>query len=117
MQTVETKSEAEEVTTEESTELSDEERAKEVADLIDAIYVQQRSDETDELCEKAKAVWDALTDRQIELVEGEEADPDYFGRDTGDASKDDPLNGNDIVENEILVVSFGTSFNDAEFWI
>ena len=56
---------------------------------------------------------DALTDAQKELVEGEEADPDYFGRDTGDASKDDPRNGDEIGENELLVVSFGTSFNDS----
>ena len=94
-------------------EMSDEERAQEVADLIDAIYVQQRTDETDELCEKAKAAWDALTDEQKEMVEGEDADPDYFGRDTGDASKDDPLSADGIGENEILVVSFGTSFNDS----
>ena len=48
---------------------------------------------------------------QKELVEGDNADPDYFGRDTGDASQDDPLNGDDIGEKELLVVSFGTSFN------
>nr|WP_029231693.1 sirohydrochlorin cobaltochelatase [Butyrivibrio sp. VCB2006] len=100
-------------TASETTEMSDEERAKEVADLIDAIYVQERTDETDELCQKAKEAWDALTDEQKEMVEGEDADPDYFGRDTGDASKDDPLNSDDIGENEILVVSFGTSFNDS----
>ncbi|MBP3754252.1 MAG: sirohydrochlorin cobaltochelatase [Lachnospiraceae bacterium] len=94
-------------------ELSDEERAMEVAELIDAIYVQEWTEETDELCAAAKAAWDALTDEQKELVEGEEADPDYFGRDTGDASKDDPLNADEIGENEILVVSFGTSFNDS----
>ena len=62
---------------------------------------------------EAKEAWDALTDAQKELVEGENADPDYFGRDTGDASKDDPRNGDEIGENEILVVSFGTSFNDS----
>ncbi len=98
---------------EEEAQMSDEERAAEVADLIDAIYVQERTDETDELCEKAKAAWDALTDEQKEMVEGESADPDYFGRDTGNASLDDPLNADDIGENEILVVSFGTSFNDS----
>ena len=54
-----------------------------------------------------------MTDAQKELVEGEEADPDYFGRDTGDASKDDPRNQDEIGENELLVVSFGTSFNDS----
>ena len=87
--------------------------ADEVAALIDDIYVQERTDETDEQCAAAKAAWDALTDVQKELVEGEEADPEYFGRDTGDASADDPLNGDEIGENEILVCSFGTSFNDS----
>ena len=87
--------------------------ADNVAGLIDSIYVQNYTDDTYENCEKAKAAWDALTDAQKELVEGEFADPDYFGRDTGDASKDDPLNADDIGENELLVVSFGTSFNDS----
>ena len=87
--------------------------AQNVADLIDAIYVQERTDDTDAQCEAAKAAWDALTDAQKELVEGENADPDYFGRDTGDASKDDARNADEIGENELLVVSFGTSFNDS----
>ena len=90
---------------------ADEVAAKNCADLIDAIYVQERSADTDAQCEAAKAAWNALTDTQKELVEGENADPDYFGRDTGDASKDDPRNADDIGENELLVVSFGTSFN------
>lgn len=90
---------------------SDQELADEVAALIDAIYVQTRTDETDAQCARAKEAWDALTDEQKELVAGENADPDYFGRDTGDASKDDPRNQDEIGENEILVVSFGTSFN------
>lgn len=94
-------------------EVSDQEAADNVAALIDAIYVQERTDETDAQCEEAKAAWDALTDAQKEMVEGEEADPDYFGRDTGDASKDDPRNEDEIGENELLVVSFGTSFNDS----
>ena len=96
-----------------SSEEADEMAAKNVADLIDAIYVQERSDDTDAQCEAAKAAWDALTDTQKELVEGENADPDYFGRDTGDASKDDARNQDDIGDNELLVVSFGTSFNDS----
>lgn len=94
-----------------SSEEADELAAQNVADLIDAIYVQERTDDTDAQCTAAKAAWDALTDAQKELVEGEEADPDYFGRDTGDASQDDPRNADDIGENELLVVSFGTSFN------
>ena len=96
-----------------SSEEADEMAAKNVADLIDAIYVQERNENTDAQCEAAKAAWDALTDAQKELVEGEEADPDYFGRDTGDASKDDPRNEDNIGDNEILVVSFGTSYNDS----
>ena len=87
--------------------------AAECAALIDAIYVQEYTDETYAQCEAAKAAWDALTDEQKEQVEGEEASPDYFGADTGDASKDDPLNQDEIGENELLVVSFGTSFNDS----
>ena len=84
-----------------------------VDEMIAAIQVQERTDETDAQCEAAKAAWDALTDAQKELVEGEEADPDYFGRDTGEASKDDPRNADGIGEKELLVVSFGTSFNES----
>ena len=107
--TTETEAEATEEAADDSA--SDQEAADKVAALIDQIYVQERNDNTDEQCKEAKEAWDALTDAQKELVEGENADPDYFGRDTGDASKDDPLNGDDIGDNELLVVSFGTSFN------
>ena len=104
----------EDVQTEATEEVVDDQaKADEVAALIDAIYVQERTDDTDEQCAAAKAAWDALTDAQKELVSGENADPDYFGRDTGDASKDDSLNEDEIGENELLVVSFGTSFNDS----
>lgn len=92
---------------------ADQKAADHVASLIDAIYVQERNDQTDEQCKEAKEAWDELTDKQKEMVEGENADPDYFGRDTGDASQDDPLNDDGIGENELLVVSFGTSFNDS----
>ena len=96
-----------------SQEELDQEAADNVAALIDAIYVQERTDDTDAQCEAAEAAWDALTDAQKELVEGEEASPEYFGRDTGDASLDDARNQDEIGENELLVVSFGTSFNDS----
>ena len=96
-----------------NTEDADKAAADNVAALIDAIYVQERTDETDAQCEAAKAAWDALTDEQKAMVEGEEASPEYFGLDTGDASKDDPRNQDDIGENELLVVSFGTSYNDS----
>jgi len=106
-------SENTQVSKSDNAEVDDQKAADEVADLIDAIYVQERNDKTDEQCKAAKAAWDKLTDAQKALVEGNNADPDYFGRDTGDASKDDPLNQDDIGENELLVVSFGTSFNDS----
>lgn len=54
-----------------------------------------------------------MTREQKELVERESSDPDCFGRNTGKAAMDDAHNANDIGENEILVVSFGTSFNDS----
>ena len=83
--------------------------AEAVDELIAGIQVQKWTDDTPAKCAAAKAAWDALTDAQKELVE----EADYFGRDTGDASADDPLNADNIGEKEILVVSFGTSFNDS----
>lgn len=120
-QTEETTEDAAASETEEATEEADAAESEDadqmaadnVAALIDAIYVQERTENTDQQCADAKAAWDALTDAQKELVEGENADPDYFGRDTGDASKDDARNQDEIDENEILVVSFGTSFNNS----
>lgn len=92
---------------------ADKKAADHVAELIDQIYVQERTDKTDEQIKEAKEAWDKLTDKQKEMVEGEHASPDYFGLDTGDASKDDPRNQDNIGEKEILVVSFGTSYNDS----
>ncbi|MBQ1826282.1 MAG: sirohydrochlorin cobaltochelatase [Firmicutes bacterium] len=89
--------------------MTDEEAAAAVDELIAAIQVQERTEETDAQCLAAKEAWDALTDAQKELVE----EGDYFALDTGDASLDDPLNQDEIGENELLVVSFGTSFNDS----
>ena len=111
-ETADTEEDADAADTEEASD-DDQKAADEVAALIDKIYVQERNDTTDEDCKAAKEAWDKLTDAQKALVEGEEADPDYFGRDTGDASKDDPRNQDEIGENELLVVSFGTSFNDS----
>ncbi len=92
---------------------ADQAAAKKVADMIDAIYVKEWTSDTDAKCAAAKKAWDELTPAQKELVKGENASPDYFGADTGDASKDDPLNKDSIGEKEILVVSFGTSYNDS----
>ena len=76
---------------------------------IEAIQIQEWTEDTDALCEAARAAYDALTDEEKEQLD----DPGYFGDDTGDASADDPLNQDEIGENELLVVSFGTSFNDS----
>ena len=92
---------------------ADQAAADAAAALIDAIYVQDWTEDTDANIAAAREAWDALTDAQKELVEGESADPDYFGRDTGDATADDPLNADEIGEKELLVVSFGTSFNES----
>ena len=43
---------------------ADKAAADKVAALIDAIYVQSRTDETDAQCAAAKEAWDALTDAQ-----------------------------------------------------
>ncbi|MBQ9023395.1 MAG: sirohydrochlorin cobaltochelatase [Eubacterium sp.] len=81
----------------------------EVNGLIEAIQVQEWTETTEADCAAAKAAYDALSDEQKEMLD----DPDYFGLDTGDASADDPLNQDEIGENELLVVSFGTSFNES----
>ena len=46
-----------------------------------------------------------------ETVEEEEEDEENY--ETGDASLDDPRNADEIGDQELLVVSFGTSFNDS----
>ncbi len=51
----------------------------------------------------------------IDALETDEVAPEADEEenyDTGDASLDDPLNQDEIGEHEILVVSFGTSYND-----
>ena len=54
------------VTSEAGTD-TDQEAADKVAALIDAIYVQERTDNTDAQCEEAKKAWDALTDSQKQI--------------------------------------------------
>ena len=80
-----------------------------VDELIATIQAQEWTEDTAAQIAAAKEGWDALTDAQKELVE----EGDYFALDTGDAAADDPLNADEIGENELLVVSFGTSFNDS----
>ena len=65
-------------------------------------------------CLAEEAVSEAAED-VTEAVEDvmEAAEEDEENYDTGDASLDDPRNGDEIGEQELLVVSFGTSFNDS----
>lgn len=58
----------------------------------------------------AVAITVAACAKKVEEQQPAEDDENYA---TGDASLDDPKNGDDIGENEILVVSFGTSYNDS----
>ena len=51
------------------------------------------------------------TSESASASEPEEEDEENY--ETGDASLDDPRNGDEIGEKELLVVSFGTSFNDS----
>lgn len=53
---------------------------------------------------------DAEETSEAEETEKEEDEENY---DTGDASMDDPRNQDDIGDKELLVVSFGTSYNDS----
>ncbi|MFR9308219.1 MAG: sirohydrochlorin cobaltochelatase, partial [Lachnospiraceae bacterium] len=48
-----------------------------------------------------------------EMAESEAAEEEEEDYSTGDASMDNPLNQDEIGEKELLVVSFGTSFNDS----
>ena len=63
---------------------------------------------------KAPAADDAKDEDTNAAQTGAETDVDPDENyDTGDASLDDPLNQDDIGDKELLVVSFGTSYNDS----
>ena len=55
----------------------------------------------------------AASESQPAESTSEPAEEDEENYETGDASLDDPRNGDEIGEKELLVVSFGTSFNDS----
>ena len=92
-----------------------------VSALTSAIYYQERTEGTDALCEAAGKAWAALTEEEQKQVEGfgyykdeeeEKGGYEYFAEDTGDASKDNARNADKIGDYELLVASFGTSYND-----
>ena len=84
--------------TEAVTEAAEETEAAESAETGDAEALESEAAEESEAYE-------------TEAEEGEEADEENY--DTGDAALDNPRNQDEIGENELLVVSFGTSFNDS----
>lgn len=93
-----------------------------VTELTSAIYYQERTEGTDALCKAAKTGWDALSDADKKEVKGfgyyldeeeEKGGYEYFAEDTGDASLDNPGNADGISSTELLVASFGTSYNDS----
>ena len=50
---------------------------------------------------------------ETEATAEETAEEDEENYDTGDASFDNPRNADEIGENELMVISFGTSYNDS----
>ena len=92
---------------------ADKEAAKKVADLIDAIYVQERNDNTDEQCKEAKAAWDALTDAQKELLKARMQILIILAEIQVMHPRMTRVIRMTSARNELLVVSFGTSFNDS----
>ncbi|MCR5601547.1 MAG: sirohydrochlorin cobaltochelatase [Ruminococcus sp.] len=88
--------------------------------LTAACFVSCGSEKKDDKTEKAteavttEAVTtteEAATEEQTTTEAAEEDDEENY--DTGDASLDNVRNQDDIGENELLVISFGTSFNDS----
>lgn len=93
-----------------------------VAGLTSAIYYPSKEKGTDALCKAAKEGWDSLTEEEQKNIpkfsyysssNSIKGGYEFFGEDTGDASKEDTLNSNKIGKYEILVGSFGTSYNDS----
>lgn len=68
----------------------------------------QAEDATEAVTEAVSEAAEDATEAAAEEAEGE----DEENYETGDASKDNPRNQDEIGEKELLVVSFGTSFND-----
>lgn len=84
-----------------------------VALTAGAVSVQAEETETVEtVAEETAAAEETEAAEEAEAAEGEEAE-DEENYDTGDASLDNIRNQDEIGENELLVMSFGTSFNDS----
>lgn len=71
--------------------------------------VEDAAEDTEQEADEQENSEEVLDEESTE-VSSEEADEENY--DTGDASLDNTRNQDEIGENEILVVSFGTSYND-----
>ena len=61
----------------------------------------------------AETAAETKAEAETSAAEAEAAEEEEENYETGDASLDDPRNADEIGEKELLVVSFGTSFNDS----
>lgn len=64
-------------------------------------------------CGKAEQTSGEPVQETVEAADAASGQEDEENYETGDASLDDPRNADDIGEKELLVVSFGTSYNDS----
>ena len=63
----------------------------------------------------AETAAETKAEAETSAAETEAAEEEEENYETGDASLDDPRNADEIGEKELLVVSFGTSFNDSRW--
>ena len=97
---------AEEVVEEEK-EATEEEAAEEATEEA----AETEEETTEEVAEETAAEEETPAEEAAEEAAEEEAEEEE-NYETGDASLDNPRNQDEIGEKELLVVSFGTSFND-----
>ena len=71
---------------------------------------EEAAEVAEESAEEEAAGEEVVAEEATEEAAAEEDEENY---DTGDASLDDPRNADEIGENELMVISFGTSYNDS----
>lgn len=85
------------------------------AEQTAAEAVEETADTAQETAEEETETEDSAQEAAEEEAEAnaEETEEDEENYETGDASLDDPRNADEIGENELMVISFGTSYNDS----
>lgn len=84
--------------------------ATEPAAATEETAQEEAAEEAEKSTEEKTAGEEAVAEEATEEAAAEEDEENY---DTGDASLDDPRNADEIGENELMVISFGTSYNDS----